>query len=67
MTNQTSSNKPEKKSPIQDSLEQTASAIFKRPENTSDFIVTGSAFLAALIVVLYVYRIVKKLVRSVSK
>jgi len=52
---------------IQYSLEEAGSNIFKRPESTSDFIVSGSAFIATVIVLLYLYRFIRKIIRSVNK
>jgi hypothetical protein len=52
---------------IQHSLEEAGANILKLPESPSDFVVSGSAFIATVIVLHYLYRFIRKVIRPVSK
>ena len=68
MTNQVSpSFEDDRTNIIQHFLEEAGANILKSPESASDFVVSGSAFIATVIVLHYLYRFIRKVIRLVNK
>ena len=68
MTNQVSpSFDDDRTNIIQHSLEEAVANILKSPESTLDFVVSGSAFIATMILLHYLYRFIRKVIRPVNK
>lgn len=68
MTNQVSPSFDDNRTNIiHHSLEEAVANILKSPESTSDFVVSGSAFIATVILLHYLYRFIRKIIRPVNK
>jgi len=68
MTNQVSPSFEDDRTYIlQHSLEEAGASILKSPDSAADFIVSGSAFIATVILLHYLYRFIRKVIRPVNK